>query len=155
MSITKEDFNKLTPDSITKKEYDNIIETIDDSVDSIVHKIWKDYTGRGWWAYSNCDYGDSKFDPIQYKNNIRLGGEYYDFPTPYDDKEIPTRWLWEDDWYKEFESEVKKAKAANIEKNEANKQKAKQKQEYRKNMMDQIKKKLTVEEVKFLGWPVK
>ena len=159
MSITKAEFNSLSSDSITKKEYDRIIDTIDDDVDAIIRKIWRDHNGRGWWAYANCDYdsedGDSEFDPKRYKETIELGGEYYDFPAPYDDKEIPTRWLWEDDWYKEFEKEVAKTKIENIAKNIADKEKAKEKQEYRKNMMAQIKKKLTVEEVKFLGWPTK
>ena len=79
MKITKEQFESLYSDKITKKEYDHIISLITDRFSEICKKIIKHHNDM-WFDYGNCDYYSENsggyFDPKEYKNFIEIGGEW-------------------------------------------------------------------------------
>src|SRR6185295_14907449 len=101
MKITKEKFDRIYDENISKKEYDQIIEEIDERFFEITRAISKK-NPEMWIDYSNCNYGhddcsDGRFDPEDYKEFIYIGGEFVNIPKPYGyDNSFPTRWLWED-----------------------------------------------------------
>lgn len=109
MTITKEEFDSLYSDTITKKNYDEIIAKIETRFIEICGKIVrKTDKYRGWFDYGNCGYdGDESrgyFDPKRYRNYVEIGGEWINLIEPLaEDFDLcfPTKWLWED-----FEAEV-------------------------------------------------
>ena len=155
MKITKEEFDSLYSDSITKKNFDAIMQKIDKRFGEIVEILIPKMPQRGWYDYGNCSYGRDDesggyFDKDDYKENIVVGGEYARLPLPYDNC-FPTRWLWQD-----FEEEMKLA--VDKYKEEFEKLKIANKQRYiaAKAKKDLLKKqalaKLTEEECRALGF---
>lgn len=149
MKIPKADFDKLTSDSITKKEYDKLVESIHSRVNEIVMVMCN---GKyKWYDFANED-GEGKpgwFDPIWYKKEVELTGSFT-FPAPYDNPPyFPTRWIYED-----FEDEFKKTVEENGELIRKQKAEEKAKREARKikklEMMKIIKSKLSKEELRYI-----
>ena len=162
--ITKTEFDSLYSDNITKKEYDRIIELINFRFSEICNKILKK-GARGWFDYANCgyesDHAEGHFDPTKYKEFTEIGGEYISLPAPYDSLGVcgysfPTRWFWED-FEVEFTTKVAEAKAEKILKDQKIQKKMEEfrqkRAEFNKNkpaMKNQIKSKLTEEELKYI-----
>jgi len=151
--ITKEEFELLYDENITKKQYDCIISKIDARFYEIC-KMCLVKTNSSWFDYGNCGYErdpvNGFFDPNEYKEYIIIGGEGLRYIDGMDlSEQFPTRWLWED-----FEEELKADNKADLAREEAKKQKAKQKREEKKiwkqKMIKQVKAKLTKEEFKFI-----
>lgn len=154
--ITKEQFDSLFSDEITKKAYDKIIAQIDQRFQEICSKFVTLKKGNySWYSYGNLDYDSEEdngyFDPEEYKEEIAIGGEYIELPAGYDDR-FPTRWLWEENWQEEmlkvsqdYENEL-----------ELEKQKAKKIKEEKKKKLDalkaSIKSKLTPAEFKIISF---
>jgi hypothetical protein len=158
MKITKEEFDSLFSDDISKKKYDDIIHRIDVRVKEVWKNILK-LQGRklDWYDYDNgCgrdnngDPIDGSFDPISYKENITFSGEWSgrDYDMPYNDY-IPTNFLWED-----YEEKVLKDIQAYKDNEIAEKIKVAAKRlelkEHRKAIIESIKSKLTKEELRFI-----
>lgn len=150
--ITKEQFDFLFSDSITKKEYDAIIAQIDKRFEEICEKFLKK-TSKSWYVYGNFSYKDENsegcFDPEEYKEWVEIGGENINSPPGYD-LAFPTRWLWTED----FEDEMKRESENYKKKMECKKQKDKEQREKRKAQIEvlksSIKAKLTKEELKII-----
>lgn len=156
MKITKQQFESLYSEEITKKEYDRIIDLINDRIDDIFDVINGRRKNGCWYVYGNYDYHSEDdcgyFDLDRYKENIELSGEDFSGPEPFCDGGriyIPTNWLWED-FEDEFNAEVAKAK----KEKEKEKAKAKEQREARKvrlkELTQSIKSKLTKEELKVI-----
>lgn len=149
--IKKEEFDLLYDENITKKQYDEIISKIDRRFADICIKFLIKHDGNNWWYdYGNGHY-DSEvsggyFDPVEYKDEIEIIGEWIDMPPGFYDNIIPTRWLWED-WEEEFEqikNEFLKKEQELKNKQKENRTKlTEKKQELQKS----IKEKLTKEEL--------
>lgn len=149
MKIPKADFDRLTSDSITKKDYDILLKCIS----SRVHEIVMFMCGGKykWYDFANED-GEGKpgwFDPVWYKDDIELTGSFT-FPDPYfNPPSFPTRWIYED-----FEEEFKRTVEGNAEVVKKQKAEEKAKREARKakreEMITLIKSKLTKEELRFV-----
>lgn len=101
MKITKEQFLSLYSDTITKKEYDSVINKINNRVDEIVEFCFYKKPNKFWYDYNNED-GEHRpgfFCPKKYNENI---GVYINngmpkFPYYFADGDIfPVNWLWED-----------------------------------------------------------
>ncbi len=142
MKLTKKQFDRLYDESITKKEYDEIIRKVDNRLAEILERLFRFSKNKdSWWEYA-----DDEFQPDDCKDYIAIDVEgklndvvdylYYDG--------IPTRWLWDDG----FESEHKK----NLDKYNEMLQKEKTlKQTLQKDKIKihkSIKDKLTKEELK-------
>lgn len=131
MKITKKEFDLLYSDDITKKKYDEIIGKIDKRFFEIVNVITrkKGQHAPKWFDYGNCDYetenSNGHFDIINYKDNIKVGGEWVSLFEPYVNS-FPTRWLCED-FEQEFKDEVEE-----------------------KDIRNSIESKLTKEEMKYV-----
>lgn len=147
--ITKELFDRLYSDSITKKEYDQIVEQVTGRVNVIVRKMRKPHPNF-WWDYDNCSYegenSNGYFDPQEYKEEIGIGGEWVNFPEPYDDGNFPTRWLWQENWEEEFHAHVTKYQSDKIKEKERLKKQKMTRESKRKVLQDSAMQKLTPEE---------
>jgi hypothetical protein len=151
--LTKDEFMRLYDEYISKKDYDNIIYKITHRVREIVLTMVKPHTNRFWWDFDNCNYdsdnSDGFFDPAKYREGIGIGGENVNFPEPYDcDPGFPTRWLWDAEFEKEFKKEVEKYKEEEASAKANAKEKARKL--YRASLAEQIKAKLTPEELKIV-----
>ena len=141
MKITKEEFDSLYSDSITKKNYDAIVDKIDERFGEIVEILIPKMDARGWYDYGNCSYDSDRdagyFDTDEYKNHIVVGGNSASLPMPYYGQEnsFPTRWLWQD-----FEEEMKRTVAKCKDELEKEKITNKQKREAAKSKKDLLKK---------------
>jgi hypothetical protein len=151
--ISKEQFESLFSDTITKKQYDAIIVQIDERFGEICEKfIQKTSKNRSWYVYGNLFYEDEHsegfFDPEEYKEYVEIGGEWIEPPPGYDLK-FPTRWLWED-----FDEELKQTISEYKNQENLKKIKAKEEQEAKKKKISILKKrihsKLTPEEFKII-----
>ncbi len=149
--IKKEQFDYLFDENITKKQYNKIINDIDKRFGEICEIfLIKTNKNAAWYSYRNSlGYNEIYyFDPDEYRDYIKIDGEYIKPPDGYG-YEFPTRWLWED-----FEDELK----SNIEqyriKEKIKKDKKKQQVAARKQQVDilksSIKTKLTPEELKIV-----
>ncbi len=150
MKILKEQFDRLTSDDITKKDYDTLVKDIHSRVNEIV--MFMCNKNFDWYDFSNEGGTESSpgwFDPVWYKDFVEITG-HIKFPPPYDNPlGFPTRWIWED-FEEEFKRDVdgyvdvvKERRAAEKAKREARKaEKAK--------MIEVIKSKLSKEELKFI-----
>ena len=151
MKVPKADFDRLTSDSITKKEYDKLVESIHSRVNEIVEFMCKGHRLE-WYDFSNEGGKDGNpgwFDPVWYKTEIELAGSFT-FPPPYDSPPcFPTRWIYED-----FEDEFKKTVEGNAEAVKKQKAEERNKREAKKAKRDEmisiIKSKLSKEELKFI-----
>jgi hypothetical protein len=153
--ITKEQFESLYSDDITKKQYDAIIELIDERFGEICSKFLVNKNANFWFSYGNASWDDQDdegyFDPEEYRENIRIGCDCdcTNPPAGYD-YEFPTRWLWEENW----QEEMQKVSKEYTEALELKKKKAKEKKETRKKEVEalkaSIKSKLTPKELKIV-----
>lgn len=149
MKIPKEQFDRLTSDSITKKEYDKLLGNISSRVHEIVMFMCN---GKySWYDFANEDEEGKPgwFDPVWYKDEIELTG-VFTFPPPYfDPPYFPTRWIYED-----FEDEFKRTVEGNAEVVKKQKAEEKAKREAKKvkklEMISLIKSKLSKEELKYI-----
>jgi hypothetical protein len=151
MKISKEDFDSLYSNTITKREYDAILRDIDYRFSRIIEHICpRVHEYGGWFDYDTIgeDENQGVFDPKKYMDFIYTRVERHRLPKPYE-QGIPTRFLWED-----FESEVKREIDKFRKKEENIKITAKQKRENLKQRKKQFKEiiqsKLTKEELKFI-----
>ena len=155
MKITKEEFDKLYDDSISKFEYDNIISKIDERFNEIIDALLPNIRKRGWVDYGNCSYysdgPEGYFDPKKYREWIEIAGEYASLPDPYN-YNFPTRWLWEDTFKEEFDKEVLNAKINKMSEKEKKKQKRIELQERKNKFRKVIESKLTKEELKYVSF---
>lgn len=150
--ITKEQFDSLYGDGISKKEYDNIISRVDKRFCEIC-KVFLKMTDKsqGWFDYDNLSYEfevDGRFDIHEYKEYIGIEGDYINAAPGYD-LAFPTRWLWED-----FENELKQTSKEYEQKEKTKKQKAAVYRKARKEkilaLRASIENKLTPEELKVI-----
>lgn len=164
MKIDKKDFDKLYSDSITKKEYDEIIGKIDKRFAEICKKYLK-RKYRMWYDYGNCSYegypSNGYFDPNLYKDSIDIGGEYVTTVTGNEDNCFPTFWLWGD-----FEQEIEKEKKWYAEQEAKEKREVEEKKAAKKakedairdnldSLMASVKLKLTAEEMQIIRFKYK
>lgn len=154
--ITKEEFDSLYSDDITKKEYDRIISEIDKQFIEIAnYLVIKSNPVRSWFDYGNGSYeiegAHGHFDPKEYGENIEVGGEYIELPEPYD-YGFPTRWLWEKGWKEEMRNEIKKVKEKLKE--DASKRKANraEKEREKQKLIEVVKSKLTKKELSVVSF---
>jgi len=116
MKLTRKEVESLISDTITKQKYDRVSGKINRRFSEIMISL---NPHSDWFDYGNCNYDSEEsggyFDPIEYEEEIIIGGHSAELPRPYLDV-IPTRWLWED-----FESEYKKTIADYNKKIKANK----------------------------------
>ena len=151
--ILKEEFDSLFSDSISKKQYDLIIEKIDKRFKEICLKFLI-IEKRGWFDYDNGDYESEKtggyFDPKEYKENIGIMGEWID-GRPGWDLEFPTRWLWEN-FEKEMKDVEKKFKLKQLEIEKKNKNKKEKEKARFEELKSSVKSKLTSEELKIINF---
>lgn len=162
MKITREEFDKLYSDDISVKDYDRIINLINERGSDIVMLIQPTITKNGWFVYSNYNYHNENdegfFDPDDYENEICYSGEF-SFPAPYCLTDeglgyIPTRWLWTDDdkILEEFHREVEKAKNKKTKEKELAKQTREELKIKKEKFKQLIKSKLTKEELKYISF---
>lgn len=162
--ITKQQFDKLFDENISKKEYDHIIDLINERFSEICLKIIPKPRDRGFWFdYGNCNYdtenSNGYFDPKEYKKEIQVGGMFSGLTHPYNEwsgetdgymeNSFPTRWLWEE-FEGEFADRVKKAKQSIIQEKELAKQKLEKKKLKKIEFKKIIMSKLTKEELKYI-----
>lgn len=158
MKISKDQFDKLYSENISKKEYDKIIELIDERSSDIVLLIYPKITKNGFFVYGNYHYEDENsegfFDIEKYKNEIEYGGQFSPFGPyfDYDSGFIPTRWLWTDDneILKEFTQETEKFKNNILKEKELKKQKRNELKLQKIKFKEIIKSKLSKEELKYI-----
>lgn len=148
--ITKQEFEKLYSKDISKRNYDAIIEKINQRFSKIVGVI---KCNDKWFDYDNCSYDSDEsggyFDPERYKENIGVGG-YVKIESPYEEG-FPTRWLWED-FEDEFNTEVEKFKKRQTKKQLDDKAKREQRKQKLLSLQESIKSKLTPEELKAINF---
>lgn len=154
--ITKQQFDSLYSPDIKKSEYDLIISEIDDYFAKIIRLIKKPKTNE-WFDFDNTPGEENTrgyFDPKEYKTEIMIGGNY-SLPDPYY-LSIPTRWLWtnKEDILKEYKEKVQEYIEIRNRNKELAKQKNKEKKEYRATLINQIKSKLTKEELKIVSFKI-
>lgn len=142
MIVTKQEFDSLYTDTITKKEYYRVIKKINKRMDEIVRGIATDLE---WWDYGNApssaDNGTGYFDDAAYKKDVEICGEF-SLEDPFNSHRlIPTSWLWED-----FEEEYKKE----VEKDRLIEERKKKKKKEPNTIRESIKNKLTAEELKYV-----
>lgn len=151
--ITKEEFESLFDENITKKEYDRIIAEIDKRFVEICNKfLVKTDKQRAWFDYGNCSYDSEEssgfFDPHEYKEEVQIGGCWIETPEPYD-AYFPTHWLWSS-----FALEMKETIANHKKEEKKKKTDEKSQRIARKNKIENLKKsikaKLSPEEYKIL-----
>jgi len=146
MKITKEEFDALFLDDISKKKYDDIINRIEERVD----EVWKNILKLQGKKLNWYDYDTGSFDPVSCKENITFDGEWSgrDYDVPYDDY-IPTNFLWED-YEKEVLKDIQSYKDNKKIKELEAVSKRLELKERRKVMIVSIKSKLTKEELRFI-----
>jgi hypothetical protein len=153
--ITKKDFESLYDPKITLRKYNEVVSKIGERFSEIVLTIIPGVTKKGWFDYGNCGYesGESggEFDLDEYKEEITVGGDYAFLPRPYgDNNSFPTRWLWEEDFKKEFDREVSKHQSDEEQKKLTLKQKREALKEKKLKIWESVKQKLTKEELKYV-----
>lgn len=156
--VSKEEFESLYTDTITHKNYDLIVNRIGHRVTEILTSLGIYRATGSWWDYDNCSYDAEEsggyFDTERYRETIGIGGENLHFPEPWRwdyPLGIPTRWLWEKGYKKEFNARIKEFE---LSERKARAKKDKQKKDAKKNkekLMKSIKSKLTKAELKLLG----
>lgn len=150
--ITKEEFDLLYDENVTKKAYDAIIVKIDKRFMEICLKLLKLTPSKAWYDYGNCNYdaegSTGFFDPKEFKEEIIVGGEWFEMPAGFDNS-FPTRWLWED-----FKTEAKEITAKYLAAEKIEKEKAAEKKQNlskkKKALVESIKGKLTAAELKIV-----
>lgn len=154
--ISKERFDKLYDENITKKEYDSIIGDIDDRFVEIV-KLISSEKNKGWFDYGNCGYDHYRsagyFDPDEYREYISIGGENRSIPEESDCKDaFPTRWLWtdNDEILGEFSATIAASKAMQEKKKLSSEQTFEAKRLEKLTMKRIITSKLTREELTYI-----
>lgn len=155
--VTQEEFEKLYSDTITKKEYDEIIQKIDERFSEIIYLICPALKKRGWFDYGNCDYrsedSGGHFDPQRYKVNIKVGGENVTLPEPWGwEYQIPTRWLWSNNEVviADFQREIDDYKKQQQKEQDKKRKRQEKKEQQREQLRRSIKDKLTKEELKVI-----
>lgn len=150
--ITREEFLSLRSDTITKKNFDRIIDQISTRFTEILKAISVKFS---WWDYDNCDPeaedSNGSFDYTAYNENdtIEFAGDFK-MPKPYSEDGIPICWLWTDfeDIAKEavqnYKNDALKRQIAQLEKDQAIKEK-------KKELLKSIKSKLNKDELDYLG----
>ncbi len=154
--ISKEDFESLYSEDITKKRHKEIIANIEERVDYIVRTI---DPKLGWWDYDNesgSEYGPfGYFDPDSYKEFISITGEFSNEWLRQTSYGIPTKWIWEDDFEQEYKKEINHIRINKQKKKEEAKRKRDELANKRKDMIISISKKLNTEELKFFKRNIK
>lgn len=161
--IKQSDIDLLSSDDISKKNYDQIIKSIDDRFGYVFLKFME-IVGRtvDWFDFDNegGEYTRGYFDPNEYKDEIMITGSYdHDHKSInsfYDSDAIPTKWLtydFEEELLADFSKHQANEKVLNEEKIKINRLK---KSEWdsdtakTKKMKELIKSKLTSEELKYV-----
>ena len=148
MKIDRKDFEALLDENISKKRYDEIIESIDQRFWEIMIKLcskleWADYAN----GYRNRN---GEFCPQEYREEIEVMGAFI-MPEPYSSSmSFPTRWLWEDTFKQEFDKEVKAYKDSEKVKKAQAKLKAQARKAEVEKLKASIKTKLTKEELRIV-----
>ena len=160
MKITKELVESLSSDTISKKNYDEIVSVIDDKVNTIWRFILKKANLElDWYAFQNdvsYGHGDGSsgghFDPDVDKEFIELGGEYeireddfYQYSNGF-----PTELLWADDYKSIVTEHIKWANEQVKLQNQKTKETVKTRKQIREKLLKSIKTKLTSEEIKVI-----
>lgn len=162
--LNQEDVLKLNNPHISKREYEAIVECVNDRVNHIWRTLLKT-SGRKieWWAFQNdVSLGDGdgstggEYDPATDSEFIELIGEWDanlerdgDFAVGF-----PTRFLWTEDIV--WQAEVINRTKDNVKKIKQERKKAKSRREAlkkeRQAAIASIKKKLTKEELKHISF---
>ena len=153
--ITKKEFDSLYNPKTTVQKYNEVLSKIEERFSEIVLTIIPGISKKGWYDFGNCGYeGDGhkgNFDLDEYKKEITVGGDYASLPEPYDcDNSFPTRWLWEEDFKKEFDREVSKHQLFVEQKKLTSKQKRDALKEKKSKIWESVKQKLSAEEIKYI-----
>ena len=115
--ITQEQFLSLSSDTITKKEYDALIEKITLRCDYIVRKclqkeietsgsedhFWWDFDNRAWDLDGNF-INDGYFDEKEHQNAV---GFYFETDC-LSFGAFPTKWIWSENFEDELKEDMKK-----------------------------------------------
>lgn len=156
--LDEKTFKKFLADEMTVKEVKTFTEILSKRFSYIVHKI-AEITGRtvDWFDYANenGEYSPGEFDTGSYSHEVDYTGEFStksrDLRFEDYDYSFPTTWF-----YTNFEVQVKKEKESffkSEKQKEEEKQLAKEKfQEEFKKVQNNIKKKLTAEELAYIGF---
>jgi hypothetical protein len=116
--ITQEQFLSLSSDTITKKEYDALIEKITLRCDYIVRKclqkeIEAGSEGNFWWDFDNRAWDldgnfiqDGYFDEKEYQNTVSFYFETYRLSVAL----FPTEWIWTENFEDELKADKLKIK---------------------------------------------
>lgn len=151
--ITKQQFDSLFSFDITKKQYDAIIQQIDERFEEICEKFLRKTNSSAWYVYGNLSYKDENsegfFDPEEYKEHIEIGGEYINPPPGYG-LSFPTRWLWEESWEEEMQKTVEDYKKLVEVKKGLLKQQREERKLWVKALKASIREKLTPDELKIV-----
>lgn len=150
MKITKKEFDSLYTKTITKYNYDQIIQKINDRFSEILIDLYKQKSPKklGWYDYGNqTSETDGYFDPKEYKESIGIIAEYA-IVEPFE-YGIPTRWLWED-YHQEMIDMIEKEKQDLISQKEKQKLNRQQNKERKQKLIESIKGKLSKEELKVI-----
>jgi hypothetical protein len=148
MSITKEMFDKLYDDNITRKEYNSIIEIIALEVDEIWRFILNANNRKiHWWDFANegGENNPGRFDPEEYRERIEIAGDFTRRHSGEYDDGFPTSFLWTDykpiviEYYKKIAEADEAKRLAKIVNNSR-----------KKELIASIKSKLTAEELKII-----
>ena len=158
MKITKQEFDTLYSDDVTKKQYDAVIAKIDQRFGEIIITLMPNFhkNRQGWFDYDNCSYDSDVsggyFDPQAYQERIAIGGKWDGLPAPFE-YEIPTKWLWED-FQEDFDAQIKAYKEAEALQKAKLAIVASKKKESKLQIIEAIKSKLTPEELKLVSFKV-
>lgn len=154
--ITKEQFNKLDTEDITKKEYDEILSLITTRVDEVWRAILKAQNRKlDWYDFQNGgteETGPGYFDPRWYREAIPLVGcwtGWMEGENPFCE-EFPTRFLWEENFLDEVKEETEKYKKEEEDKKAKAELKRAETKKRKAKIRKQIEAKLTKEELKYI-----
>lgn len=149
--ITKQEFDSLYSDEITKKQYNQIVEKIDIRFVEIIKILFPNKSKYSWFCYGN---DIESFSPEDYKEDIQVCGENLnndDFFDCYDCGYFPTRWLWED-FEKEYKQDISQFRLEKEKVKKAAADKRKLLKEKKIEMKAIIQSKLTKEELKYISF---
>ena len=153
--ISREDYETLSSETVTKKNYDRIVAQIDERVDYGFNMAMLILDRRvGWYAYGNAPEGEDEtghFDPDEYEVDIDFIGDIRGQTHGLYEYAIPTRWLFED-FEEALKAEIESVKQKKADKKAQDKQIKADRKARRKSVIASIHAKLTADELSFINF---
>jgi hypothetical protein len=153
--ISPEDYNNLSSETVTKKNYDRIVAQIDERFDYVFNMAMLILDRQvGWYAYGNAPEGEDQtgnFDPDEYEIDIDFIGDIRGQTHGLYDDSIPTRWLFED-FEEPLKAEIESVKQKKADKKAQEKKTKADRKARRKSVIASIHAKLTPEELSFINF---